>query len=459
MLRKIFKRIVNLNNIQLRFKSALYVTGDKAGNTYSLLTPHIDFEDRIKDINELKFNLKARKKAIDLDKIIKNWSFYRTLIEDLAIMDVTKQALSRDIAQLLNNKEKESEINHLKDQARLLKGNYNTLKNYLYPVEETAALNALSIPNVLDKRTPIEKETLIHSLHQRPTIKSKSHLNIGEEKKMLRYINPSFFFLENEGADFEFALSNYTEEIFTNNNFIPVVSPSFVRSAIVEGCCSDFSDANKIFTIHEDESKFSVNRLHLTGGASLEAFMAYFTRFSIQTSYLPIKLFTNGKIYEPVSPDFESKEPGLFHLNQYTTTRFFVATTNNEEAYKNSYDEIVDIIKKFYDPLGFHYTMTYVPAGKLEDYETLRLSVQMYSANLERYIEIGFVSLCEEYLSKRLLVTYKDDNAVKYCRILTGCLVNTQKLFGCILEYNDVEAKDFSVNLTSKNVQAKKLVK
>lgn len=72
------------NSISYNFKrtiSALYITGDKASQNFAVLTPYIDFENRIVDKNELLQNITARNISIDLDNIEKKWRFFKLLDE------------------------------------------------------------------------------------------------------------------------------------------------------------------------------------------------------------------------------------------------------------------------------------------------------------------------------------------------------------------------------------------
>jgi hypothetical protein len=59
---------VSFRTVSRKFSSALYITGDKAQTNFVVLTPHIDFEDQIKNKSDLIKNIEARKLNINLEK-------------------------------------------------------------------------------------------------------------------------------------------------------------------------------------------------------------------------------------------------------------------------------------------------------------------------------------------------------------------------------------------------------
>ncbi|GJQ83092.1 hypothetical protein Trydic_g20103 [Trypoxylus dichotomus] len=408
-----------------------------------------DFEERMENQIELEENIKLRQKQINLDKYWKHWEFYRHLREKMNLLDAAKLAVNGHLSELMKDADKnKEEIEKLQLHARQMKNHYKNLKEYSYPVEEVAAMNALSIPNTLDKRTPHTEKNIIYSYLEKPSEKAKSHFELATSSNLLYYLNPTFLVLRNDAALFEYSLINYFHDTLLNNNYTATVNASFVRSIIVEGCCVDYLDPKQVFTISEEDVKYSVAKLHFVGNSTLYSFMAYFTKFSIQPSYFPIKFFTSGKQYHPLQEN--STEKTLLNLNQYSTVDIISITKSNVEDTDVVFQNLIEIVRKLYDPLGFHYQLVYLPANQLQDNETLRLSIQMFSSHLQDYVEVGNVSLCGDYLSKRLLVTYSEEKVRKYPNIIYGSLVNIQKMLACVLEYNSLTQKDLLSNILKK---------
>ncbi|KRT80633.1 hypothetical protein AMK59_6338, partial [Oryctes borbonicus] len=436
----LIRRISHISANIRQFSSALYITGDKASSNFVILLPHIDFEERMENKAELEENIKLRQKHISLDKYWKHWGFYKHLLEKMEILNATKTVINEHISELIKDAEKnKEEIEKLQLHAKQMKLHYKNLKEFSYPVEEVAALNALSIPNILDKRTPDTEKEIIYNCLEKPSEKARSHFEIATSSNLLYYLNPTFLVLQNDAAFFEHSLINYFYDSLLNYSYVPTVNSSFARSIIVEGCCTDYLNPKEVFTVFENDTKYSTAKLHFVGNSSLYSFMAYFAKFSIQPNYFPIKFFTSGKQYHPLEEN--NTERTLFNLNQYSTVDVFSITKNNEADTEAVFQDLIKIIKTLYDSLGFHYQLAYLPANRLRNYETLRLSIQMFSSHLQDYVEVGNVSLCGDYLSKRLLVTYNEEKVRKYPNIIYGSVINVQKVLGCVLEYNDLSRK------------------
>ncbi|KAJ8968973.1 hypothetical protein NQ314_002005 [Rhamnusium bicolor] len=239
---------------------------------------------------------------------------------------------------------------------------------------------------------------------------------------------------------------NYFRQSLLDSAYTQFSNPDFCRSVIVEGCGDNHEEASKFFTIEEhDESKDDINRLHLCGAASLYAFMAYFTKHSVQQTYFPLKYFSLGKKYQP----FNSKLPkNLFNLSQEAVLNIFVATLEEVDILEEITNEIITL----YESLGYHFRLTLLPANELEKSESLRLSIQMYSNYLESYVEVGNVSFYESYLSKRLLFTYSVDKVRTYPKVISGTLLNVPKLLGCVLENNSIYDQDLIIDLVKKHI-------
>lgn len=418
------------------FSSALYITGDKAHETFKVLTPHIDFEERIKNKVELEENVRSRGLNIDVGKIEKYWHFYKTIDDTKHVLEITKNEIGHQISKLLKEPEKNSkEINRLKVHAKLVKDDLKNVKEYLYGIEEHAVENVLSLPNGLHEKTPRESPCIVHTFLEKDTEKSKHHADIAAELGLAEVIGGKLF-LKNEAALFELAAQNYFETFLSQHNYIPFSNSDFVRSVVVEGCGTDFRSKSDILTLENkhDDKNHELSRLHLAGGASHYSFMAYYTKHFVQSSYFPLKHYAAGRKYKPVTSDDRS----FFNLEQETAIEIFVATPNCRMASNEMFEEILSMVVRLYESLGYHFRLVYLPANQLNRHECLRLSVEMYSNHSQSYVEVASVSMCDDYLSKRLLFTYNEGKEKKFPCVISGTLLSVQKLLACVLEQSSV---------------------
>lgn len=443
-------RLLLKDTIKRFYSSALYITGDKAHETFKVLTPYIDFEERIKNKIALEENLKSRGLNIDVNKIEKYWNFYKTIDDKKQILEITRQEIAAEIAKLNNEPEKYSkEIDQLKVHAKLVKNDLKNVKEYLWGIEEYAVENALSLPNNLHPKTPRDGQCVSYTFLEKSNKKTDHHMEISAKFGLTETIHGKLY-LKNEAALFELAAQNYFNDILTQHNFTQFSNADFVRSVVLEGCGTDFRSKSDILTLedkHEDKNH-ELSKLHLVGGASLYSFMAFYSRHYVQKSYFPLKHFACGRKYKPVTSDVLT----FYNLEQETAIEIFTATQNNEIELNAMFEKIRSIVITLYENLGYHFRVVFVPANQLNRHESLRLAVEMYSNHLQSYVEVASVSICDDYLSKRLLFTYNENNERKFPCVISGTLLSVQKLLACVLEQNSVNNESVISSLLAQYI-------
>ncbi|KAG5862269.1 hypothetical protein JTB14_013697 [Gonioctena quinquepunctata] len=416
----------NFRNFVRRYTSALYITGEKAQKNFVVLTPVVDFDEKLINKDSLRNNIAKRGLGIDIEQIEKKWKFFKSIEERKQHLETTRTEISVAISNLLKiSDSKQDDIERLKLHARVVKDDLKNLKDTFYGIEEDTMLKILSLPNDLNEKTP-ERESVIYSSPNSNIIEksSKNHIEIAKSNDYIQYLNPSTYYLKSNVALFEISVLNYFRQRLLKSGYVQFSNPSFCRSIIVEGC----GETSDVFTVEEESSsKNEINRLHLCGSSNLYPFMAYFARHALQQSRLPLKYFSVGKKYTPVLTESSAS---LFNLSQEAVLNTFIAVSEEDDIL----DSIFEEVSKIYEPLGYHYRLTLLPANKLEKSESLRLSIQMYSNYLQSYVEVGNVSLYENYMSKRLLFTYNSNKGKRYPKVVSGTLLNVPKMLGCILK-------------------------
>lgn len=436
------KSITHCVHVRHFCTSALYITGNKAQNVFSVLTPHIDFDERIQNKEELARNLKLRELThINVDKIEKQWAFYKNIDDTKNVLEYTKLQIGQEINELMKNPEgKEDEIEKLKTHAKLAKNDYKNVREYFYGIEEMTVLKILALPNTLHERTPEKEPEIVHRYLECSCEKSLSHMDLGHGQDLIELSHPSFVYLKNDAALLEVAIINYVNNFMLDSEFTPFSNSNFARSVVVEGCGTEFFNKNEILTLEKNDADEtnSISRIHLSGGSSLYSFMAYFTKHLVQLNHFPLKFFAIGRNYMPPKKDDNS----LFNLSQYTQINCFLATVNDDAVANSEFDKFVNTAKVFYESLGYHFRMVYLPANEINKNESLRLSIQMFSNHLQKYVEVGYISMYEDFISKRLLFNYNENKVRKYPKVISGNVLNIQKLLACILENNAVADKN-----------------
>lgn len=411
------------------YSSALFITDDKANKTFSVLTPHIDFSDRVKDKVELERNLRLRKSELSVDDTISVWKFYKKFKRERDDLEWSRA----NVAKALKAETDPKEIEKLRTHGRMIRDDLKALKGSYYEVEEKAVLKVLSIPNVLHERTPEGDKVVVGKYRDVSVTESGSHTDTSD----IEWTSPDCYYLKNAAAEFELASTFFVADHLNGAGFTQFSNSDFSKSVVVEGCGLDYSDPKMTFTVSEPDPKHyqENSRLHLTGAASLPAFMAHHTKHTIFPSLLPLKYFTVGRKYNPMTLNAKS----LLNITQETAVEIFIATDDSPKEMTSEFDCIIATITKLYETLDVHFQISYVPACGLKPWESLRASVEMFSPFLKKYVEVANVSTCDDYVSKRLLFNYGRGVDMRFPKVVSGTVWSVPRILACLIENNELE--------------------
>lgn len=417
-----------------QYRSVLYLTGNRATDTCAVVTPQIDVDKLLKNVETLEDSVKRRGCDVNVSEMSEIWKFISMMKDTMKILEDRKMILFDTIKEIKSNDaNSETEIEKLRIHTKILKDDLKAMKHALLPIQENFMLNILSLPNSIHHKTPNGENFQIDKFGEVPRKSEKSHIEIGTELDILNFSGPYNYYLKKDAAVFELCAKFYFSERLRNFGYVQFSNPDFMKSAIVEGCGLDYTNPNEIFILHQNEdAKVNEMRLHLTGGGSLFAFIAYHARNVVIPKMFPLRYFCMGRQYKPVP---ENSDKGLFQVSQASVVEIFVATKDCEKEANIELEKILNEVTEIYKAVGYHLRTSYCPVENLLSSESLRISFEMFSSHLNCYIEVGYISVSDNYISKRLQFSYKEKED-HFPKIISGTILNVPKLLGCVLENN-----------------------
>lgn len=423
------RTLVSSKKILLR-RSALFINGAKASETFVFVTPHNDLPELMKQRSMIQEQLEKRQTNFDLDKLEKLWIVYEELKKQKSDYDKKKAEISKEISKLIKSEPNAESTKKFKIQSDLVKENIKKIRVPLWSAEEAVMVESLKLPNFIHPRTPVGYSEVIHT-QGTPPQNNKDHLKIGTKQRLINFKKNENYYLTGDAAIFELGAKFYCNDVLKSNGFTQFSNPDFVKSVIVEGCGEDHRNPDATFILHHNEdSKVNPDsRLHLTGGASLCSFFAYHAKNVLHAKSLPLNYFSMGRQYAPSSTD----EDNLFHVSQASVVQIFNVSKDHAQ-HNTAFDKIIDILKETYNELGYHYRLTILPADKLLTWESMRVAVEMYSSSMKAYVNVAEISASGDFISKRLMFTYSDKKESKFPHIISGTILNVPKLLACVLE-------------------------
>ncbi|KAG0708504.1 Serine--tRNA ligase, mitochondrial [Chionoecetes opilio] len=219
-------------------------------------------------------------------------------------------------------------------------------------------------------------------------------------------------------------------------------NPDFVKAAVMEGCgVHDKGQTSPQQVINGLEH--DTNALHLVGGGSLQAFSAYFTKHIIEKpEHLPVRVVAAGRNYSPVT----LRHPGLLGCRQSSVIDGLILYEDVDVQEKTLLHEVMVTMIEIYRHLGIHFQVVQYSAEHLYTHERAAIGVTMYSPHTGQYHEVGRISLCGDYISRRLwTLCRKDKKSASFVSMLHVRACHTARLLGLLMENCQEEDSTYSL--------------
>ncbi|XP_033321091.2 serine--tRNA synthetase-like protein Slimp [Megalopta genalis] len=431
-------------NLNRHYSSALFISGKKAMEVFSYISPYLDFDDKLSDFDKFQKDLTSRGFKVNAKDIKDVWELFKSVNADKNVLQIKMDEVGQQLKNFTRadlTPEETIKAAELRQQFLALKQDLKAVRDIVWNLDETVIEKMLKLPNSIDERTPLQSPTIMKTFGELSKLSEvkhqKNHIDIGRNLGLLEYKNPMHYYLCNDAALFELGALSYAGKIFTENNMIRVTGSDFSRSLVVEGSGMNHEDPMDAFIIdnHCEVDKKSPNQMHLVGNASLASFLAMHAKQVLNPTYFPLKYFTTGRQYTPFPGTFAPI--GLFTVCQASVAHAFVMVKDtNGSEYHEEFEQLLNTVSKLYDNICDHYQVVVRSAPELRPWELMRVSFELWSMYSKQYIEIGHISMCGKYFSKRLLIAQQTPSGRDFPSVISGTVMSVPRLLGCLLEQN-----------------------
>ncbi|KAK3883254.1 hypothetical protein Pcinc_012426 [Petrolisthes cinctipes] len=391
-------------------------------------------EHKLENLSDLENNIALRGLSINVHETASKWTEWRTAMGLKVEIEEKRSVVTKALKALQKNPKQKDRAEELKEQGRKLRSEAKVVMEKIWDLEETVIIPLLQLPNILHHSTPSVDE-LLFSFLDKPTFtfSPKSHLELGKVSGEVEFLknSPTSYYLKGHLALLELAFSDYFLSASRTHDFLTICNSDFVKAAVVEGSgvhCQERHAYNKLSSQEKREDP-----LHLVGGGSVPAFAAFITKQIVEKAeQLPQKFATSGRNYLPVGEEHQ----GLFGCRQRLVVDGFVMYIDKEGMDdKQNVDKLLMLLIQSYSKLGLHFRVVQYSGRSLSMAESAAFGVQMYSPYLDQYEEVGRITLCGNYISKRLWTLCKLE---KKCAQFTSSIhirfCNITGLLGLLME-------------------------
>uniref|UniRef100_A0A023GKG1 Putative seryl-trna synthetase n=1 Tax=Amblyomma triste TaxID=251400 RepID=A0A023GKG1_AMBTT len=420
--------------------SALYIRGKEARNRRALLLPYIELDKIVNELPALQKTLQMREIDLDITSLSEKLPSLRIVKNELKRVQMEIMQLTQTLSDYWKPANESLGLQSESELKKDLQAHYVTereVKQSMYAKEEEVIPIILGLPNFVRPPSDAIKSACVeYGNRTKHSFPAASHVDVGGANIILRN-EPRLCYLKGEPALLHLLLCRFFNERLETVGSTPLNGPDWVVDAVVEGCGTNPNDLDSTMAIESKEHSGG-HHMHLVGSAALESFAAYFTRR--QPKDIPAKFHTVGCRYIATC---DALLPGLFSLAQSTKAASFMACRREELL--PTFEKLLMAVKCWYQELELPFRMVLADPPDLGFIESLRVSIEVWSPAQNKYIPCGFLSLHDDFVSRRLImVSGAKATDAEFLHTGYACVANIHALVACIMENTQREQQGFT---------------
>jgi seryl-tRNA synthetase len=251
-------------------------------------------------------------------------------------------------------------------EAKELKSDISRLEHELTQVDDELFLLAAAVPNdthPLVPRGPHSHAVVLstHGPKPLPASPLRDHVSICQDLGLLdleagaTVTGSSWYYLLQEAALLEMALTNYGLSIALQHGFSPVITPDVVRSEVAQRCGfqpRDNSDspASQMYHLSGDSTSTSHPERVLSGTAEIPL-AGMFANQILPLEVLPRKVVGLGRAFRAEAGARGADTRGLYRVHQFTKLELFAVSRASES--EKMMEEMRRVQTEIFTGLGF----------------------------------------------------------------------------------------------------------
>ena len=437
----------------------------------TLPQPKLDYRDISENVTSKSLNALNRKAQLPNDAVASAARAYiewKRISGNLNAKRNARAAVGERIRRSNSDEEREAAIL----EASTLKAEVKELEATLDKAEQQCLHFALSIPNDTHPKVPLGPETaaVTISVHDRgliPHDPKRDHLKISKHFGLLdlesasNVTGNSWYFLRNEAAILELALTNYAMSIAIQHGFIPVTTPDVVRSDIAVRCGfnpRDNSNPPVSHMYHLSSTNLFSPDLVLSGTSEVPLAGMFANKIYSSLDF-PLRFVGVGHAFRAEAGARSVDTRGLYRVHQFTKVELFSVTADN--ASENMMEEMISIQKSILEGLGLSFRFKFVfilspylilinNVHRVLDMPTEELGASAYRKyDIEAWMpgrgswgEVTSLSNCTDYQARRLHIRYRPQGSaadsslsrLPFAHTLNGTAAAIPRLIIALLE-------------------------
>ena len=295
--------------------------------------------------------------------------------------------------------------------------------------EEAAEKALLRIENVIIDGVPAGGEDAFVTIRTHGTpaafdFEPRDHLALGEKlgaidmERGAKVSGARFAFLTGIGARLEIALMNLALDRALAAGFVPVIPPTLVRSAVMQGTGFLGEHADEVYRFDDED-------LYLVGTSEVPLAGLHMDEI-LDVSSGPRRYAGWSTCYRREAGSHGKDTRGIIRLHQFNKLEMFVYTVPDQAAAEH--ERLVAMQEVMMQDLGLSYRLIDVAAGDLGASAARKYDIEAWVPTQGAYRELTSTSNCTTFQARRLGIRFRPEGESKTQPVATlnGTLATTR---------------------------------
>ncbi|KAF9268977.1 seryl-tRNA synthetase [Marasmius fiardii PR-910] len=420
--------------------------------TTSLPQPRLNYRALCENPTSKSLNALNRKAPLPPDAIqsvIRLYTEFKSISTTLNVKRNERSVVGETI-----KKCPPEEADAAKQSAKRLKEEISQLETTTSQMQQELLDLALAIPNDTHPDSPLGPESTAVILTTRgpdPTDAdpNRDHVKLATKLDLIDFesgattTGSSWYFLTNEAALLEFALTNYALSVAINHGFTPVTTPDVVRSDIARRCGFQPRD-NSSQAYHLQSPSPSSPELILSGTSEIPLAGMFANRL-YPSQKLPIRVVGVGRAFRAEAGARGADTRGIYRVHQFTKVELFAVTDGDSS--ERMMEELRRVQQAILDGLKLPYKVLDMPTEELGASAYRKYDMEAWMPGRGSWGEVTSLSNCTDYQSRRLHIRYQPptnssaSTPTLFAHTLNGTAAAIPRLIVALLE-NGVQLDD-----------------
>jgi seryl-tRNA synthetase len=298
----------------------------------------------------------------------------------------------------------------------------------------TADALALQVSNLVADGVPVGGEedfAVLEEVGTRPDIaEPRDHVELGrllgaiDVERGAKVSGSRFYYLTGVGALLELALTNFAMAHAMAQGFTPMIPPSLVKPAAMEGTGFLGQAAENVYRLEADD-------LYLVGTSEVPL-AAYHMDEILDGASLPRRYAGFSPCYRREAGSHGKDTRGIFRVHWFDKVEMFCFVAPKEAEAEHR--RLLEWEKSFLTALELPFRVVDIASGDLGSSAVRKYDCEAWIPSQGRYRELTSASNCTEFQARRLGIRMRDSDGVRPLATLNGTLCAMTRTILALLE-------------------------